>query len=434
MLFEQRRTTELEYGVSQLEPNQIPLVGRSGSLWSARSATEWASLVAADPGVAEGGFVSSSERATLLATSPIDNATLLASEVSRLLHQEPVEPFSPNIATPTIGSFSSGFEPALLRHAGIATGGSSLFPVAPTSQESSMSSVQAAHAAHASAQSIVPGGTPANSEISNAQMPSAADQEARIGRLFSNSPIAQTYLALLQTPLRSLSAVSGESWVFSQKLMDAGSFQDHQKRLRIWVEQGLPGGNGDKPSLVQGMPTRDEDIAGLSPERAAIHAARALLGFLDRELAITRAHQPALRTPSRHWMVDISDYWALNVCALIIWAYSRRNERPVSSASASSVASSSVAAMTAVKVQTSDTMSAEQISAAETGLEAWLRVAVNTMSEDIGQAIGRSEASLVVGFVRRRLDLEAKGGKSCLLNDACGVLKKLEEGVNWPWF
>ena len=47
---------------------------------------------------------------------------------------------------------------------------------------------------------------------------------------------------------------------------------------------------------------------------------------------------------------------------------------------------------------------------------------------------GRAEAMGVVGLVGRRLEGQAGGGKNRLLVDAIGVLKKLEEGVNWKWF
>ena len=65
----------------------------------------------------------------------------------------------------------------------------------------------------------------------------------------------------------------------------------------------------------------------------------------------------------------------------------------------------------------------------------WLRMVARLEEPgDVLEVRGRAEAIGVVGLVSRRLESEAVGGQSRLLVDALGVLKKLDEGVNWRWF
>ena len=67
----------------------------------------------------------------------------------------------------------------------------------------------------------------------------------------------------------------------------------------------------------------------------------------------------------------------------------------------------------------------------------WLRAVAARAGEpgDVLDIRGRAEAIGVVVLVGRSLEDEAAGGgRSRLLVDARGVLKKLDEGVNWRWF
>ena len=66
----------------------------------------------------------------------------------------------------------------------------------------------------------------------------------------------------------------------------------------------------------------------------------------------------------------------------------------------------------------------------------WLRhvAAPEIRLEDVLRMRGRREAGGVVGLVRRQLESDCIGGRSRLYVDAVGVLRKLEEGVNWKWF
>lgn len=70
----------------------------------------------------------------------------------------------------------------------------------------------------------------------------------------------------------------------------------------------------------------------------------------------------------------------------------------------------------------------------EEGVLTWLRGVASMGTEEVVRARGRREAGGVVGLVRRRLESDCVGGRSRLYVDAVGVLKKLEEGVNWNWF
>ncbi|KAK1828153.1 putative transcription factor TDA9 [Podospora conica] len=197
-------------------------------------------------------------------------------------------------------------------------------------------------------------------------------EEARIAALFRACPVANTYLALHHTPLRDLLAVGGDSWVFAKKVVSETSFAEHQRRLRVWVD------------------------AGAGAARATVYAARAIVGFVDRGEGVDG---------------DLSDYWALYVCALICWAGGHRHRGRQQQQGGGGVG--------------------------EEVVMGWLRGVAGT-EEGVGggAVLGRREAAGVVGVVRRRL--EGGGGAGRLFVDAVGVLRRVEEGGGgqggWRWF
>ncbi|GKT60654.1 C2H2 finger domain-containing protein [Colletotrichum tofieldiae] len=208
--------------------------------------------------------------------------------------------------------------------------------------------------------------------------------------IFPDCPVANTYLALHHTPLHDLLAVSGDSWIFSQKVLQPKSFAEHQKRLKEW------GDSGDAAVAV-------------------VFACRALRAFTEHGNAEENPEDSdddmddwEMGRP-RMWKDNISDYWGMYVCALICWAYGHRASRG-GSAEGSELGDYDSAAIR------------------------WVRTVASMRAEDVARLRSKKDAMPVVSLVRRWLDVDCIGGRSRLYVDAVGVLKKLEEGINWKWF
>ncbi|KAK5634592.1 hypothetical protein RRF57_010305 [Xylaria bambusicola] len=203
------------------------------------------------------------------------------------------------------------------------------------------------------------------------------DSTIRIRTLFPNSAIANTYLALHYTPLHDLLAATGDSWLFSKKILDQEVFHRRKLIVRHWSSSVHAGA-------------------------ASTFAAKALLAFLD--------HPSHDQSPieQNHKITDLSDYWALYVCTLICWSINRTKGRDTSAYNSNSPSGGS-----------------------ESDAKRWLKTVA---SLDPGTAINnvraRQEALGVVVMVRKRLEHESSGGKSKLLVDAIRVLKSLEGDPN----
>ncbi|KAH8196856.1 hypothetical protein TruAng_008969 [Truncatella angustata] len=225
----------------------------------------------------------------------------------------------------------------------------------------------------------------------------------RILTLFPGSGVGYTYAALHFTPLHDLLAVSGDSWLFSQKVLEGKAFVQHQKTLKQW-----------SGSLHAATATR--------------FAAQALVAFLT-----TNDNDTMFSSDSkRKWnMADISDYWAIYVCALICWALGHRGTNTTTSISGPSSSRGGG--------NNNDNDNANYTER-EGEIEAlgWLHLVGGLANpQDVVSHVslhGRSVIIGVVAMVRRRLEGEALGTRNRLLVDAVGVLKKLEEGMNWKWF
>ncbi|KAJ3569674.1 hypothetical protein NPX13_g6003 [Xylaria arbuscula] len=106
------------------------------------------------------------------------------------------------------------------------------------------------------------------------------DSTIRIRGLFPNSPVADTYLALHYTPLRDLLAATGDSWLFSRKILDQEEFQRRKLIVRSW-----------SGSVHAGA--------------ASTFAAKALLAFLNTDNDLSNNPSPTGQ------MSEMSDYWAI---------------------------------------------------------------------------------------------------------------------------
>ncbi|KAK4240204.1 hypothetical protein C8A03DRAFT_31679 [Achaetomium macrosporum] len=410
---QQRRAEDSEAeAYAALEP--IPLFGRGATLWRASSAEEWASALSADPGALEHPeHVPALEHLSaedIERRPPIDRMVILSVLALRL----------PRRQRPP--------------------------PAAALSANNSPAPEMDPHTQHVGEQ-FSPGQRP--SFLRSHQIESQCETfyhfeaEERMSTLFPNCPVANTYLALHHTPLRDLLAVSGDSWVFSQKILPATSFHEHQKRVKTWVTSSATSGSS---------------LAGLSVARATVYAARAILGFLNRRETVN---------PAAPWSTDISDYWALYVCALICWAFghrahvepqhnhdqhqhqhfSRRRSGSCAGGRSSATIGTAVtsagsspvptpAASSSSRPASVMSVSAAAAAAGDDEAFAWLSMvaAEGVRLEEVIRMRGRREAVGVVGLVRRRLESDCLGGRSRLYVDAVGVLRKLEEGVGWRWF
>lgn len=385
---------------NDVDPSLITLTGPSDALWDANSADEWAAVLAANPAAGTSQSLPHPNTLTpeeVAKHSYFDQVAILSAETLRLPRRrhrrsmadeddelEDNNSSSPDdLRTPTTASFGQGF-----------------------------------------------------SRGAAATMTRAED---RIAHLFSKafmSPLANVYLALHHTPLHDLLAVSGDSYVFCQKVLNAPTFMEHQKRLRAWAEGRFSGGSPTSPhgpsipasasaasattttataatttssSTSTSIPTTG--LEGLSSAKATVYAARALVGFLDRGLDASNGITP--------YVTCISNYWGMYTCALVIWAFSHRAGRP---------SSSSVSASGAGTGNSPNKGGA----ASEEEAITWLRlVSEASQPEQVARMRGRREASAgVVSMVRRRLEADCVGPRSQLYVDAVGVLRKLEEEVN----
>lgn len=223
----------------------------------------------------------------------------------------------------------------------------------------------------------------------------------RICGLFPGFPVANTYLALHYTPLRDLLAVSGDSWLFSRKLLDPEDFRRRKASVRSWSSSVHAGA-------------------------ACTFAAKALLGFFqtndDAPDTPTSPTERGQQGGGEWHTSDISDYWALYVCALICWSLGHRTTRGgLRSGGNDNTRFSS----------TSNYSTNSTSGRAESEATAWLETVASLNPEVAIQNVrGRREALGVVAMVRRRLETVAIGGKSKLLVDAVRVLKTLEEDPN----
>lgn len=204
------------------------------------------------------------------------------------------------------------------------------------------------------------------------------DSTVRIRSLFPNSPVANTYLALHHTPLRDLLAATGDSWLFSRKILVQEEFQRRKQVVRSW-----------SGSVHAGA--------------ASTFAAKALLAFLDT-LDTSSNDQSVTNQTS-----EISDYWAMYVCTLICWSINRTTRTRDASAYSSDSTSGGT----------------------ESDAKGWLKTVASLDPETAHQTVrARREALGVVTMVRRKLEYESIGGKSKLLVDAVRVLKSLEDDPN----
>lgn len=414
---QQKRAHECDFTNTEVASSPtVPLTARSAALWEASSAGEWASLLAAEPEAGVPSFAQALDGLTaedIQARPSFDRAAILALELIHL-------PRTLSRSSPTPPSTRDDDDPD-----------------PPTRPKSTPGYITAASPTSTTLQNHAIFPTPA---VSNPSQPVPAKRrttttEERITALFPSCPRAATYLALHHTPLHDLLAVSGDTWIFSHKVLPATSFLGHQRRLKRWAEAGAAPSSSSSRGADADL---DRDLWGLSAPRATIYAARAILAFLSRaggedglvvvddDGSPTTATSAGSSVVAARWTVDLSDYWALYVSALICWAFGHR--------AGQGQGQGNEVVGGGGKGRGGGGGTGKVLSSSDAEAVAWLRTVSCMGPEQVVRARGRREAGGVVRLVRRRLEWDCVGGRSRLYVDAVGVLKKLEEGVNWKWF
>ncbi|KAJ4364886.1 hypothetical protein N0V85_009264 [Neurospora sp. IMI 360204] len=400
---------------SELTRPPIPLMGSSLRLWEASSAASWAKILAEDPSAGVPVFVPSPETITPDLVSrqmSIDRMIILVAEYLRI-------PCRQGLTAPSASARKSSMsevDPQLHYM-------NSQF--SPVQQES-------------------PCFQPGFLQAPHSRTRGSLDVETRLSSLFPGCPIANTYLALHHTPLRDLLAVSGESWLFTKKVLPAAEFSIHLRRLKAWAENHhyRQGGNTNVPT----------DMVDLSVVKATMYAARSIVQFLSPVSPGVSRYAPVecvvTEDRSSLWGKDISDYWALYVCALIFWAFGHKARSVPAIGSTITVATDvqhqqqqhhSAKRQRTGNNRASPTSRHGSSATADQHAMTWLRTlaADNVTEEDITRARGRRESMSVVSLVRRRLESDCIGGRNRLYVEAVGVLRRLEEDGernDKPWF
>ncbi|KAG5973377.1 hypothetical protein E4U55_000589 [Claviceps digitariae] len=196
---------------------------------------------------------------------------------------------------------------------------------------------------------------------------------------FSRRPGATTYLALHYTPLHALLAISGDTWVFNQKMPSIKVFEAEKRKLIQWRNSG-------------------------TCAIATVFAARALRDFLS--LSDDAAQIVPLTTPYGVTCKDISDYWGLYVCTLICWAFGHPAKPSCT----------------------------EKLLPARTRAVRWIRAVAEMEPSQLQASSNIEDSQALIAFVRDILDKDYLGKRSMLFGDSVGVLRRIEERHDVIWF
>lgn len=231
---------------------------------------------------------------------------------------------------------------------------------------------------------------PSHAGLTNTQSHDVQLRIRTLETLFPTSPTLCTYLALYHTPLHDLLAVTGDTWIFSNKLRQPSLFHEAQMRLRTWSS---------------------------SPDAAAaVHYACRVLAF-----ALSNPHGVSIDQGNDANHLDLSHYWSLNVAALICWAFGHR------------VGENSIARfhkdlrpITDADIDNSSREASEKI---RVKALVYARSMLELDKVDLlsNKAMMRAQTSYVIDAVRVRLQSESAGDHCMMLVDCIGVLKRLRE-------
>jgi hypothetical protein len=207
-----------------------------------------------------------------------------------------------------------------------------------------------------------------------------------ITTLFPQFIHTQAYLALYHTPLHQLLSLTGNTWLFGQKLTDRDDFvKNILQTVKSWASS---------------------PAAAL----ATWHACHLL------RHTIKSSSGPG--EPFR----GVTEYWFLYTSTLIVWAFGYRP-------STLSVSTSSSASMS--RRASSATLASEEQADIKSAALAWTEAMIDLRPENLINSQLRTETRPVIEATRLRLQEEAEmsHGRSGMLLDACGVLDRIREGL-----
>lgn len=198
---------------------------------------------------------------------------------------------------------------------------------------------------------------------------------AHLASLFQGSGTSNAYLAFHHTPLHEVLSVSGDSWLFNEKIPQAQTFVQHQTTLKSWST------------------SKEANVA-------AFFAIRGIASHLNLCHETADDVHAALYSGRLVKWTDISDYWGLYVCTLICWAWGQ-----------------------GVMVPRAD----RRNEASKQAAIAWILAAAEVDLQDLGDWALRRQTQAIVCLVRDILDRGCPGGRNRMLSDAVSVLKKLSD-------
>jgi hypothetical protein len=206
-------------------------------------------------------------------------------------------------------------------------------------------------------------------------VPSFSTDVTQLASLFQGSGTAHAYLAFHHTPVHEVLSVSGDSWLFNEKILQARIFMEHQQTFTNWSKS--------KEATV-----------------AAFFAVRGIASFLNltRETA-GDLHEHLVAGRLVTW-TDISDYWGLYVCTLICWAWGQGTTKPRADRKGDA--------------------------SKRTAID-WILTATQSDLIDLGEWTRRRETRAVVCLVQDVLERGCPGGRNRMFSDAVSVLKKLSD-------
>jgi hypothetical protein len=205
--------------------------------------------------------------------------------------------------------------------------------------------------------------------------------------LFPQFIHTQGYLALYHTPLHQLLSLTGNTWLFGQKLTSHSDIDATPKAVAQWASS---------PAAAQ----------------ATWHACHLLRHIFKNVSDVDK--------PFR----GVSEYWFLYTSTLIVWAFGYRpSNLPASVSSSTSIS----------RRASSVTLAAEDSADIKSAALAWAEAMIDLMPEHLINSQLRTETGPAIDAARLRLQQEAvmSHGRSGMLLDACGVLDRIREGRRW---
>ncbi|CZT06626.1 uncharacterized protein RCO7_04349 [Rhynchosporium graminicola] len=222
--------------------------------------------------------------------------------------------------------------------------------------------------------------------------------------LFSAIPLAHSYMAMYHTPLRSLLAVAGDTWIFAQKISSPSAFHAAQLQLKTWS-------------------------SSFAAAQATHHACQIIFQALSSPTVFSS--DGIMVSP----VCCISDYWSLYVSALICWSFGHRyQDLPTNGTSGTLTRSNSSTQMRAVDTDDTPPPTTSDIRIkALTFVKEMLQLSTEELITS--KAGMKRETAGIIDTVRQQLELENVGNKCGLLVDSIVVLGKLRKTASKThWF